>query len=393
MSLPTLSFQVTPTGITAPAFAEVLAALQQQFQVIFGPDAYLAADSQDGQLLGVFSQAISDVNAAAINLYNSFSPATAQGAALSLVVKINGIARLLPTHSQATVTLVGIAGTLITNGLVADTDGNQWALPATATIPVSGQIDVLAVAVSPGSIQAAPGAINTIATPTYGWQSVTNAQAAAVGAPVESDAALRKRQAFSVALPSLSVLDGIVGAVANLPGVLNLVAYENDTGVTDANGLPPHSIALVVEGGDPIAICTTIALKKTPGTYAWGTTVETIVDAVGVPNVIGFFVPTQVQITVAIGINALAGYLSTTGAQVQQAVLDYITALPIGGGVGHNVEWDAVIAAAKSVANSSTFRIVSVALSRPGAAGTPDVHLSFNEMAVSALSAITVSVV
>ena len=41
-----------------------------------------------------------------------------------------------------------------------------------------------------------------ILTPTFGWQSASFAAAATVGAPVESDAALRQRQAASTGLPS-----------------------------------------------------------------------------------------------------------------------------------------------------------------------------------------------
>ena len=59
----------------------------------YGSDAVLTPDSQDGQLLAVFAQAIYDNGQALIAIYNSFSPATAQGAGLSSLVKINGLAR------------------------------------------------------------------------------------------------------------------------------------------------------------------------------------------------------------------------------------------------------------------------------------------------------------
>ena len=68
---------VDAAGIRAPSYGEVLQYLQEQYRAIYGPDTYLEADSQDGQLLAVFASAINDANIAAINvclLYTSPSP-------------------------------------------------------------------------------------------------------------------------------------------------------------------------------------------------------------------------------------------------------------------------------------------------------------------------------
>jgi len=366
----TLAATVTASGISAPTYSDVLSSLQASYQSIYGSDVYLGPDSQDGQFLAILAQAISDVNAAAIAVYNAFSPATAQGAGLSSVVKINGIVRQAATNSQATVTLVGQAGTTILNGVVADTGKNKWNLPPAVTIPVGGSINVLATAQVAGAIAAAPGTITTISTPTLGWQSVTNAAAAAIGVAVETDAQLRVRQSISTALPSLSVLEGITGAVANLPGVLQVKSYENDTSSVDANGVPDHSISLVVEGGDPVAIATTIAKKKTPGTGTYGNTTETILDANGVPSIISFFTPIQVPIVVSLSIKALPGYLSSTGTALVNAIVEYVNSVPIGGGNATGVEVDAMFQAIKSIPFSDTFRtlVITIRLGRTGVA-------------------------
>ena len=47
-----------------------------------------------------------------------------------------------------------------------------------------------------------------------------------------------------------------------LPGVTGFAGYQNDTGTTDGNGIPGHTIAIVVGGGDPLAICTAISERK-----------------------------------------------------------------------------------------------------------------------------------
>ncbi|HEM7888460.1 TPA: baseplate J/gp47 family protein [Burkholderia cepacia] len=381
MTLTTLAPTIDANGITAPTYADVLAFLQDQYRSIYGADTYLEPDSQDGQLLGVFAKAISDVNSVAIAIYRSFSPATAQGDALSSNVKINGIARKVASYSSADLVLIGQAGKTITNGAAKDTNGVQWMLPATVTIPPSGTITVTATCATIGDVSARAGTINQIATPALGWQSVTNPADAAEGAPVEKDPVLRQRQTVSTALPSLTVLDGIVGAVANVPGVTRYVAYENDTSATDANGIPSHSISLVVEGGDATAIANAIAAKKTPGAGTFGTTSIVVADIYGRPITISFFRPTGAPIGATVTIRALGGYTTQAGQQIQQAVSDYINGVQIGGGLSGSVEWGDALTAANSVGGGVTFKLSGLTLTGPRGAGTPDVALLFNEAA------------
>ncbi|MBR8025241.1 baseplate J/gp47 family protein [Burkholderia cenocepacia] len=381
MTLTTIAPTIDANGITAPTYADVLAYLQDQYRSIYGADTYLEPDSQDGQLLGVFAKAISDVNSVAIAIYRSFSPATAQDDALSSNVKINGIARKAASYSSADLVLIGQAGKTITNGAAKDTNGVMWLLPATVTIPPSGTITVTATCAMIGDVSARAGTINQIATPALGWQSVTNPADAAEGAPVEKDAVLRQRQTVSTALPSLTVLDGIIGAVANVPGVTRYVAYENDTNATDANGIPSHSISLVVEGGDATAIANAIAAKKTPGAGTYGTTAVIVTDIYGRPITIRFFRPVAAPIAATVTIKALTGYTSQTGQQIQQAVSDYINGVQIGGGLSGSVEWGDALTAANSVGGGTTFKLSGLTLTGPRGAGTPDVALLFNEAA------------
>lgn len=395
--LPTLAATVSASGIAAPSYADILASLQASFRSIYGADAYLEPDGQDGQLLAVFATAIHDANTTAIAVYNAFSPATAQGAGLSNIVKINGLARLAASRSSANLLIVGQAGATIINGVVEDGDGNRWTLPPSVVIPATGQTTVTATAQALGDIAAGPGSITRIVTPTRGWQSVTNPLAAVPGAPVETDAALRRRQSISTSLPSLSVLGGIVGAVANLPGVSMLAAYENDGGTTNAIGIPGNSIALVVQGGDAQAIADMIAKKKAPGTGTHGTISKLVTDAQGIPATIKFFPPTQVTVTVSITIKALTGYLSSTGAEMANRVATYIGGLGIGAGDvsgAGKVYLSRVEAVAAMIGSGleQSFNITGVTLSRGGNPAAADIPIAFNELAVCAPADITVTV-
>ena len=155
---------------------------------------------------------------------------------------MNGIARLPYTFSTVIQTIAGISGTVINNGVVQDVNGNQWSLPASITIPLSGTINVSAECTTPGAIAAEPGDIEIISTPVAGWQSTTNSDAAIQGAPVEPDSSLRGRQTISVSLPSETPVAGTVAAIAAIPGVIRYLVKENPTNAVDADGNPPHSI-------------------------------------------------------------------------------------------------------------------------------------------------------
>ena len=325
-----LSATVTAEGISAPDYQTILDTLTSYFQQIYGSDAYLEPDSKDGQMVALMALAIHDANNMAITVYNCFSPATGYGAALTSNVKINGISRKGATNSTVDLLLTGTAGTTITNGTVKDTNNVIWRLPASVVIGVDGAVTVTAICSSSGAVAALAGTITTINTPTRGWTSVTNPAAATVGAPAETDAELRIRQGQSVAIPSITPFEGVDGAIANIAGVTRHKLYENDTGKTDGNGLPPHSISAIVDGGDVTEIARTIRGNKGQGVRTWGKTSVTVPDKYGNPHIISFSRPTDVPVYGKITLKVFAGYTSQIGVQIQQAVADYINRLMIG---------------------------------------------------------------
>lgn len=330
--LATLSATVDANGISAPPYVDIFLSLQSSYLSIFGSDADLDEDSQDGQWIAVIAKAIDDGNQRAISVYNDFSPQSAVGVGLSSVVKVNGLRREVPSNSQADVNIGGVVGTTISAGIVRDpVFGTLWDLPAAPfSIPPSGTITVLAVCQTPGAVAAPANTITEIATPQPGWQTVNNTSAAAEGAPVESDAALRLRQSISTSLPATTPLDAINAAVAEITGVIRVKSYQNDTNATDANGVPAHNISVVVEGGDPVEIATTIARKKPPGVPTFGTTSEVVEDSQGVPNTVNFFVLTEVPVGVLLFATALTGYVSGTGSMLIAATAAFETGLEIG---------------------------------------------------------------
>lgn len=382
---------VDATGFKHPDYPTVLEYLKNEYRAIYGADVYLEADSQDGQWISILALSMYETMMVASAVYNSFSPLTAQTDALSRNVKINGIARRAATFSTVDLRVVGQSGTRVLNGQAEDVLGQKWILQPDFTINGAGEVTVTARAEKIGAVKAQPNTINKIATPTRGWQSVNNLTAAVEGVPVETDAELRRRQTVSVAIPAQSPLESIIGAVASLEGVARYRGYENDSNTTDSDGIPAHSIAMVVEGGVAQEIGDTIAQKKTPGTGTHGTTSVTTTDKFGVQNVIKFFRPTAATIGVEVTATALGGYLNDYANRIKQAVVNYIEGLEIGD--------DVLITKLYVPANlpgdpaGATYDITQIRIKKnAGSFGTSNITLAFNEVAECTINDVVVNV-
>lgn len=323
-------FSVSRDGITAPSYEDILDYFQSKARAIFGSDINLSEDTQDGQLIAIFAAALNDVNAQAIAAFNSYNPATATGYALDEAVKTNGLARHVATHSTVDLKLVGQAGTVITSGYAVDALSNKWLLPDTVSIPLAGTVTVTATAEQAGEISAPAGAISKIGTPTRGWQTVTNPLPAVPGAAVETDAQLRKRQSVSTMQPGAALWDSLTGAIEQLDGVQSAAGRHNDTGEADSYGIPAHSIAVVVEGGDAEDIAEAIYKKKSQGVATFGAVERQITDSLGNIYTIKFSRPTPVKVTAAITVRASETWLSTEQDDIKSRLIGYIDTLAIG---------------------------------------------------------------
>ncbi len=380
---------ITAAGITIPTYQDCYNWLVTQFQAIYGADIYLGNDSQDGQLIGILATAMNDQNSATANVFYSFSPATAQGAGLSSLVKINGMTREVPTNSTIPAVIVGVAGTPITNGNAVDPQDNTWNLPASVEIPSTGSITVTLTAATAGAITLSSGVSLLIGTPTRGWQSITTSGSATAGNPVETDAQLKIRQTQSTSPASQTVLAGLIGVLEQLPGVTAVAAFENNTNVTDANGIAGHTIALVVTGGTVQSIINAIGLNKSIGCGVQGNVSGTYVDVYGRPQTIYYYTPITRNVTVQITLNPLPGYTSVIGQEIQAAVSAYINALPSGAllsinkiGVPANLYGPYAAPANPTDTNTYEIQPAGIAIGIDGfAPALNDIQLAFNDTA------------
>lgn len=377
-----LSATVTAQGISAPDYQTILSTITEYFQQIYGTDAYLKPDSKDGQMVALVALAVHDANNTAIQVYNSFSPSSGMADALTRNVKINGIARKAATNSTVDVTLIGTAGTTITNGSVKDANGIIWNLPGSVTIDTGGAVTVTATCANSGAVAAVAGSVTKINTPTRGWTAASNANAATVGSAAETDAQLRIRQAQSVAIPSLTPFEAVDGAIANVTGVTRHKLYENDTGSVDSNGIPAHSIAAIVDGGDVSEIAQTIRGKKGQGVATYGSTTVTVPDKYDNPHAISFSRSTDVPIYVAITLKVFTGYTTQIGEQIKQAIADYINGLTIGDDVLLSRLYSPANLGVVSGGNAKYYDINALAIGKSsGTVAASNVVIAFNESA------------
>lgn len=378
-------------GWHSPSYNDLLQALINSAKSIFGEDIYLGQDSQDYQLLSILAARIIDSFQTAQTVYNNRTPQTAVGVGLDAMAQLYGIIRKPATKTSVTVVLSGTAGTVISNGVVADIDGNKYDLPATVTIGTNGTVSVAAVAEQAGPLMYAAGQVNVIVTPTAGWLSVTNPSATAAGTATETDAALRERILKSIFLPSQSILEGIEGAVLAVDGVTRARIYENDTSSTDSNGLPSHSICVVVEGGSENDIANAIYIHKTPGTGTFGNTTVPVTSIYGFSTNINYQELQYADLTVTVNITPLVGYSDAIADEIKSSIVNYISNLDIADDVAiSSLLYAAMLAQPNQYAPA--YSVTSLTAGLAGSSeGAADIAVGFDEAA--AITADNINIV
>lgn len=118
--------------------------------------------------------------------------------------------------------------------------------------------------------------------------------------------------------------------MAAIDGVSAISGIDNDTSRTDSNGIPPHSIAIIADGGDTQAIADAIFRKKGPGTGTYGNTSQQVFDRYDVVHNISFSRSVRKAISAKVTIVPLTGYETGIGERIRKTVADFIDGLAIG---------------------------------------------------------------
>lgn len=391
---------IDETGYHYPTYNEILEYLIDRMQTIYGSGIYLGNDSPDYEMLSTFAELTYDTYQTGEILYNAQSVETAMGIGLDYQAALVGISRKQPTRSAVTLTLTGVEDTVITGGVCADANGYLWDLSGSVTIGSGGTATATAYCREYGFISAQPNTITRIMTPTLGWESVTNAEAAVAGTAVEKDSELRARFRMSAALTSTGMLDSLNSAILAIADVIRCVVYENDTKETNALGLPANSVCCVVEGGENMAVAETIWKKKGNGVFTYGGETGdtnlvqcTVYDQSNNAHTVSFARLAYVDISVEVDILPKNGYTEETSTKIQMAVANYLSGFGIGVDLDVSTLWSAVISVNENP-QAPLFSVRSVTAARGSdTLGTADVQIAFNEVAHVSADDVVINVV
>lgn len=280
-------------GLQLATRDEWLAFFTQQFQDIYGVDINLSQDTPDGQWINIITQTILDIQDLTAQVYNSFSPDNAIGRVLDQRVSINGIQRQAGTYTITPITLVNSQSVNLFGldqdeedlYIVSDNAGTRWVLEVSQIGLAAGSHVLSFRAEDPGETLTIPNTINIPVTIVLGVESVNNPTTyTTLGINEESDAQLRLRRQRSVSLASQGYYAGLLAALLNINGVTSAFIYENTTSVTDTDGVPGHSIWVIVAGtADPADIAQAIYTKRNAGCGMHGTVTYTVTQPDGSP--------------------------------------------------------------------------------------------------------------
>lgn len=121
------------------------------------------------------------------------------------------------------------------------------------------------------------GLIHKIVTNVPGFTDVVNTLEPIYGRDRQTDVELRHDYLRKCAIRSNTMIESIISEIlSSVPNVEMACGYENDLNETDARGLPPHSIEIIVDGGDSEAIAKAILRRKAGGIQTYGNVVVNV---------------------------------------------------------------------------------------------------------------------
>jgi hypothetical protein len=303
-----------PTGLEIKTLEEIKGEMETAFQAAISPALDVNATPTKEEI-GIPADRFAALWELALSIYAAWNPNDATDTALDQICALTGTERNAATKSQLTDAFsnpasVNInAGVTLPAGTVAAVLGNpdaQFITLEAVTNPGPGaaDFDVDMQAIDAGPVAAFAGTLTVQVTSVAGWNSITNPLDAELGALAELDSARRIRRGRELAGAGGSTEPGLNAEFSDASsglGIDEFVIFQNDSDVVDIAGRPPHSIELVILGGDDVAIGQLLWDKKPTGIQthrdpgASGVTVE-ILDSGGNTKEANFTRPTLVPI-------------------------------------------------------------------------------------------------
>ena len=269
---------LTEEGIKIERLDSIVSTLENGLRQIYGQNIDLSPNTPDGQVVGLLAQIRMDFEELAENVYRQLDPDVATGAWLEQRVAYAGLMRRGANYSYLrSVVLTGEPNTRLYSGIVvSDTHKVRWVLVSNVTLDSNGSARADFRSEQLGAFNLAKNTNLTIETITLGLISATTQEDAEIGIEEETDIQLRERFLFSRTKNEQNSAEAINAKIAALPDVKHVRVLENNTGQRDAFGVEPHSINVIVNGGDSNSIADVIYQNKGAGVGLQGGTQVTL---------------------------------------------------------------------------------------------------------------------
>lgn len=185
-------------------------------------------------------------------------------------------------------------------------------------------------AMEEGSWIQPPNTIDSIATPSFGWDAVRNPFSAVTGREEETDEELRERFTNSKFVGAINIIESLFSSLYAIDGVDDIVIYENVEDYEDDNGLPPHSFTVIIDGGLDSEIGSAIWLNKPSGIRPNGNTEVDVIDSYGYVRSMRFDRPELLELYVKVELTRLSDYPPNGDESIKTALSEYVNKLTIG---------------------------------------------------------------
>jgi len=186
-----------------------------------------------------------------------------------------------------------------------------------------------------GPVAAPVGDASQIVTPITGLDECYNFEAATLGRNEETDAELRTRFLQTRSALGYATVDGIANRIKQeVSGVIDAMVYENPTDTTDSDGLPPHSVLVVVDCPSTVeqAVAEKIWQVKAGGILTHGDLSKTVTDSQGNLHTVKYSKVSTVYAHVSVTVipSSEIAFSSNGLAQIQNAILEFGRSLKMG---------------------------------------------------------------
>lgn len=315
--------QITETGIVIDSLSDVHKRLTDGFKRIYGDDISIDADSPDGQMIGLFSQEIDNINQALSMIAQMLDPYKATGAWLEQRAMYAGIVRRGADYSYLDdVIVTGKQGVKVPKGSIFS-DGNlsKWVTLADIVLDINGSARVNMRSHELGAFSIQAGKELLMDTVIVGVEKITTTKTAKEGVFEEMDGSLLTRFMRSHSINNHDDRQGLEGALLDLTDVKQARVYENFTNQTDDKGVPAHSLNAVVIGGSDDDIGLTILKKKIGGCGVFGS-ISNTQEYAGAQRTVKFDRASSVNIKIKLLLERVGGFHDIDTESIKSALSD-----------------------------------------------------------------------